>query len=145
MWQGEASKEEHDACYASQGAAGGSERGGADFRQGLNWRGEQEGGCTLPPDLWLVVASKIPVAHFVLLGTLAQLCHGTRYLSRSSELWEMFCRQGFACPGCVPCDLVIHRYGWSWRAMFERRKRLRFDGFYYIATTKLLHGLVVAM
>ena len=99
--------------------------------------------CTggLPADMWLLITAQIQLTECGSIGALATVCHGTRHLSRNSEVWERLCREAFGGAGYVPCDSVLRVYRWSWLHMFRQRKSLRFDGLYYIETTKLLQGM----
>ncbi len=90
-------------------------------------------------ELWVKIAAA--AKDFRTICSLAAVCHGLQELGRDPQLWEQLCRSAFAMRGFRPCDEVLREYSWSWREMFRRRKRLRFDGFYYLASTKLLHGL----
>ena len=92
-------------------------------------------------ELWALVAQHVALADFQAICRLGSVCRGLRPISRLSQLWEPLCRQAFSTPGFRPCDELLRDYDHSWRRMFQQRKRLRFDGLYYVATTKLLHGL----
>lgn len=95
----------------------------------------------LPLELWLAIAASVPLSDFATVCGLARTCHTLRPLSRHPELWEQFCRAAFTLPGHLPIDTQLRFYSWSWLSMFRRRTRLRFDGLYYVAVTKLLAGL----
>ena len=76
------------------------------------------------------------------LCTLGSTCHWLRFVSRHPPFWEAFCRGAFRVErGFLDNDRMLRSYSWSWRSMFMRRKRLRYDGVYYLATKRLLHGL----
>ena len=91
--------------------------------------------------MWLAVAMHLELSEFSAVCDLGSTCHALRPLARHPELWQKFCRLAFAGRGFAPCETQLRFYNWSWRNMFQRRKRLRFDGLYYLATTKLLAGL----
>ena len=63
-------------------------------------------------------------------------------MARRAEVWRRLCGLAYReARGFLPCAAQLRLYGWSWRTMFMRRRRLRFDGLYYLTTVKLIHGL----
>ena len=96
----------------------------------------------LPLEVWLLIAAQIPLDAYASLCTLGSTCHWLRFVSRHPPFWEAFCRGAFRVErGFLDNDRMLRSYSWSWRSMFMRRKRLRYDGVYYLATKRLLHGL----
>lgn len=94
-------------------------------------------------ECWLEVAAHLPVSDFAAVCRLASVCRALRAIGRHSDLWERCCRYAFSHPGFTPCDDILRCYGWSWRRMFRERCRLRTDGIYFIATTKILKSTPV--
>jgi hypothetical protein len=95
----------------------------------------------LPAELWMLIVSKVPPEEFASLGVIGCTCHVLRSVARHPQHWEAFCLSAFSLPGFLSSEPLLRLYSWSWRQMFMQRKRLRFDGVYYITTRKLLHGL----
>lgn len=95
---------------------------------------EQDAGA-LPFELWLSIALHMGAA----ASRLAEVCWGLRPLSRHPELWEALCKAAFPLE-CGFRDLDARSFGWSWRNMYMTRRRLRFDGLYYITTVKVMMG-----
>ena len=89
----------------------------------------------LPIELWLSIALHMGAA----ASRLAEVCWGLRPLSRHPELWEALCKAAFPLE-CGFRNLDVRSFGWSWRSMFMTRRRLRFDGLYYITTVKVMMG-----
>ena len=89
----------------------------------------------LPFELWLSIALKMGAA----ASRLTAVCWGLRPLSRHPQLWEALCRAAFPLE-CGFRKLDERSFGWSWRSMFMRRRRLRFDGLYYITTVNFIIG-----
>eukprot|EP00966_Prymnesium_polylepis_P319771 7376202-Prymnesium_polylepis.1 len=89
-------------------------------------------------ECWLEIAAHLPVSDFAAICRLGSVCRALLPIGRHPELWERCCRYAFANQGFAPCDDVIRLFDWSWRAMYMRRCRLRTDGMYYVATTKIL-------
>ena len=98
-------------------------------------------GALIPIELWLAVCSCFALDDFPGVCALARTCHTLRPLARHPQLWEKFCRAAFSLVGHLPSTSQLRFYGWSWLGMFRFRRRLRFDGVYYVKTTKLLAGL----
>lgn len=98
---------------------------------------EQE--LPLPFELWLLIGSHFG-EHFSSLCRLSAVCRALWPLGRYPNLWEEHCRRAYCLRGQLPCDTLLREYGWSWQRMFARRPRLRFDGIYVHAHTKLLRG-----
>ena len=101
-----------------------------------------EDDSPLPLEVWLLIAAQIPLDAYASLCTLASTCHWLRFVSRHPPFWEAYCRAAFRVErGFLDNDRMLRSYGWSWRSMFMQRKRLRYDGVYYLATKRLIHGL----
>ena len=87
------------------------------------------------------MAGHLLLKDFAAACALARACHALRPLSRHPELWERFCRAAFILRGQYPIETQLRFYSWSWLCMFLQRRRLRFDGLYYCAVTKLIRGM----
>jgi hypothetical protein len=103
--------------------------------------GDAEDGSLLPFEVWLAIASHLSLAEFAAVCRLGGTCRTLRPLGRHPVLWRRLCLLAFQNHGFLPSDGQLRKFRWSWRTMFRERLRLRFDGFYYLATTKLLVGL----
>jgi len=100
--------------------------------------GDDAAATPLPFELWLHIAE---LSDFTAVCRLATVCRVLWPLGRHPSVWERRCREAFCLAGHAPCDRVIRDYAWSWQRMFLLRPRLRFDGVYMSAHTKLLAGL----
>ena len=66
-------------------------------------------------------------------------------LARHPQLWQRLCLAAFANHGYIqPPEKLLHCFQWSYRTMFQRRKRLRFDGLHYNSTGYVSLGMVAA-
>ena len=106
-----------------------------------NEKDAEDNDNILPIEMWLAVCHCFPQENFRSICALGATCHALQPLSCHPQLFERLCRSAFALPGYRPCESVMRLFAWSWRLMFMWRKRLRFDGLYFVATTKLLAGL----
>ena len=98
--------------------------------------------AAVPIELWLHVLEQLSLGDFAAVCHLGSTCHGLRPLARHAEVWRRLCGLAYReARGFLPCAAQLRLYGWSWRTMFMRRRRLRFDGLYYLTTVKLIHGL----
>lgn len=102
---------------------------------------EDDTGGGLPIELWVQIGKCFGLDDFRAVARLAGTCHLLRTLSRHTEIWQRFCKLAFCLPGYLSCESQLKVYRFSYREMFRWRRRLRFDGLYYLTTTKLLHGL----
>ena len=94
----------------------------------------------LPYELWLLICAALEEPRAVC--RLACVCHQLRGVSWHPELWERLCRRTFPVrAGFSPCEELFREFHFSWRRMFMRRRRLRFDGFYCATHKRLLAGL----
>ena len=100
---------------------------------------EQEQQLLLPFEMWLAIAMQLQTVDGP--GKLGEVCRGLRPICRHPELWEHRVRAAFSARGFLDSDALLRPYAWSWRKMFMERRRLRFDGVYFISTTKMLKGL----
>ena len=107
------------------------------------WSGkdeEQDQQLLLPFEMWLAIA--LQLSTFDGPSRLGQVCRCLRPICRHPELWERRSRAAFSARGFLPSDALLRSYQWSWRKMFMERRRLRFDGMYYISTTRMLSGTI---
>ena len=107
------------------------------------WSGkdeEQDQQLLLPFEMWLAIA--LQLSTFDGPSRLGQVCRCLRPICRHPEMWERRSRAAFSARGFLPSDALLRSYQWSWRKMFMERRRLRFDGVYYISTTRLLSGTI---
>lgn len=102
---------------------------------------EENTGGGLPIELWVHIGKCFELHDFRAVVALGGTCHLLRTLSRHTEVWHHFCKLAYCLPGYLSCESVLRLYRFSYREMFRWRRRLRFDGLYYLTTTKLLHGL----
>ena len=108
-----------------------------------------DGAGGLPTELWLVIGAHVSVgllesqSALARIGRLACTCHALRPLGWHQELWAQLARVawprrlGFASSDGI---LVLKQYRWSWRRMLQERARLRFDGVYFLAQSRLIVG-----
>lgn len=92
-------------------------------------------------ELWALVAQHFSLLEFAAICRLGASCRSLRPLARLPELWEALCRQAYSLPGFRSPEKCVREYNFSWRNMFQQRPRLRFDGLYFITTSKLLQGM----
>ena len=105
------------------------------------WSGkdeEQDQQLLLPFEMWLAIA--LQLSTFDGPSRLGQVCRCLRPICRHPELWERRSRAAFSARGFLASDALLRSYQWSWRKMFMARRRLRFDGVYYLSTTRMLCG-----
>ena len=95
----------------------------------------------MPYELWVQIGNSFALADFAAVCALGGTCHTLRSIARHPQIWQRLCEAAYCCQGYLPCESQLRLYSWSYREMFMRRARLRFDGLYYLTTTKLLHGL----
>ena len=96
----------------------------------------------VPLEVWLDIALHIELADFRAVCALGATCRALRPLGRHPQLWHHFCVAAFSARGFInPPERLLRCFNWSYRQMFRERKRLRYDGLYFVATTKLLAGL----
>ena len=99
---------------------------------------EQDQQLVLPFEMWLAIA--LQLATFDGPSRLGQVCRSLRPICRHPELWERRSRAAFSARGFLDSDALLRSYQWSWRKMFMARRRLRFDGVYFLSTTRMLCG-----
>lgn len=97
-----------------------------------------EDGLPLDLELWVHIASL--ALDFQVVCALGAVCRTLRPISRHPQLWEPLCRAAFSVRGFRPPEEALREHNWSWKRMFQQRKRLRFDGIYVLTTKKLLQG-----
>ena len=69
------------------------------------------------------------------LDILSKVCRGFYVCSRDSEIWRMACMKVWG----INCKKANPGFS-SWREMFLKRPRLRFDGCYISKTTYIRPG-----
>lgn len=94
----------------------------------------------LPIDIWVLIGCAFGLEAFQGVVNLGQTCHMLRAIARHTDIWKRFCGLAFSLPGYLSCESQLRLYRFSYREMFKRRLRLRFDGLYYLTSTRLLHG-----
>ena len=99
---------------------------------------ESEQQLVLPFEMWLAIA--LHLSTFDGPSRLGQVCRSLRPICRHPELWERRARAAFSSRGFLDSDALLRSYVWSWRKMFMARRRLRFDGVYFISTTRMVEG-----
>lgn len=102
----------------------------------------------LPYELWVAIALHLTPeggneqrGDFRAVGRMASVCRGLRALGRAPAVWEAFCHAVFSSPGFLWSEDLLRLYNFSWRRMFQQRRRLRFDGIYFLKYTRVLIGL----
>jgi F-box protein 9 len=95
--------------------------------------------CMLPDELLQEVFMHMsPYA----LGRAACVCRKWRYATRSPILWRNACLKTWQVTGWEENERILWmQYGGSWRTMWQKRPRLRYDGLYVSRNTYIRAGI----
>lgn len=94
----------------------------------------------LPLDLWIHVLNRTDDSPST-PANLAATCRALWLLSKNADVWRNRCIRAYSLRGHEPTKPLLRHYCWDWLRMYVSRPRLRLDGVYFMAHSKLVLGV----